>query len=68
MNEHQYSGSVEINDWTQEAMKAFNSRKRNCIAFCYTSKALLTCLGFENLEVRGKNDNRRWNMVKVNEN
>ena len=67
VTEHiRYSGTTAINNWVSSAKKSFKTRKGNCVAFCYTSRALFTRLGLDNVVVHGRNDGHLWNMVKVN--
>lgn len=56
-----YSGSS-----TTDAKKILRTRRGNCKAFCYGSKALLTRVGIKNKVVKGNNGHHYWNMVKVN--
>lgn len=61
-----YSGSMNVTDWRSGALTSLKYRKGNCLAFCYSSEALLTRLGFENIEVHDRELTHYWNMVKVN--
>ncbi len=63
-----YSGSTAIGDWRAGAITSLTTRKGNCAAYCYTSRALLTRLGFENVEIHTDNQDHYWNMVKYNGN
>ncbi len=60
-----YSGTTALEDWRDGAKKVLQSRRGDCAAYCYSLEALLTRLGFENVEVHAYNDYHLWNMVKI---
>lgn len=61
-----YSGSIPIGDWRSGAITALTYRSGNCVGYCYVSEALLTRLGFENIEIHQLDNGHFWNMVKYN--
>lgn len=61
-----YSGSMAVTNWKTGAVSSLKYRKGNCLAFCYSSEALLTRLGFENIEVHDRELTHYWNMIKIN--
>ncbi len=60
-----YRGNSAIGDWVAGAKTALTRRSGNCYAFYSASRALLTRLGFENIEVQEYTGGHYWNMVKV---
>lgn len=61
-----YSGVTKEGDWINGAITALTTNKGNCYGFCCGSRALLTRLGFENMEVVSIEKDHYWNLVKVN--
>ena len=60
-----YRGISDTGDWVAGAKTALSKRRGNCYAFYSASRALLTRLGFENIEAKSYTEGHYWNMVKV---
>lgn len=60
-----YRGISDTGDWIAGAKTALSKRSGNCYAFYSASRALLTRLGFENIEAISYTEGHYWNMVKV---
>ena len=63
-----YQGGTPFSDWIQIAKTAIDERSGNCYAFCCTSKALLTRLGYATQLVERSDQEHYWDLVQVNGN
>lgn len=63
-----YKGGTPIVNWAEVAKTAFDERSGNCYAFCCTSKALLTRLGYHIQIVERSDQEHYWDLVQVNGN
>lgn len=64
-NNIKYRGTSATGDWIAGAETALTKRSGNCYTFYSASRALLTRLGFENIEAVSYTEGHYWNMVKV---
>lgn len=60
-----YTGTSEKSDWTVGAYEGLTTRRGDCFTYYAVSRALLTALGIDNLEVRrvGGVTSHYWNLV-----
>ena len=60
-----YTGSSDKSDWQAGAYEGLSTRKGDCFTYYAVSRALLTALGIDNLEVQrvGGPTSHYWNLV-----
>lgn len=61
-----YSGVSDMSNWKTGGVTALSTKKGNCYAYYSASRALLTRLGFETIEISEEDKSHYWNLVKVN--
>jgi len=64
-----YTGSSDKADWKNEAYRGMKNRKGDCFTYFSVSKALLTQVGIENIDVQrlGGKTKHYWNLINCGE-